>query len=136
VFTSSGYSGEVSTLQGYLHIAPMLSQPLFESGSIAIALRNLGPDIELGLSSYALRQNLFVSLSAGRLSVGALPGWVELEEAQNQRGLSFLDAQEGPGDGAEIPEPGSRRLLLGGWGIICGLSVLLRQIARDGRQNR
>jgi hypothetical protein len=129
-FTSSGYSGEVSTLQGYLHLAPLLSQSLFEAGSIVIALENLGPDLEIGLSPYVLRQNMFVSVSVGRLSVGALPGWVELEEPQKQLRSSVFGAGESLPGVAETPEPDSRGLSVAGGLILCALSVLLRQFSR------
>ncbi len=132
-FTSSGYSGEVSTLQGHLHLSPALSQSLFESGSIEIALRNLGPDLELGIAPYVLRQAMFLNLSVGHLSVGALPGWVELEEPQNQLRSSVIGAPTVFGGVAEVPEPGSKGLLLGGGVILCGLSVLLGRFSDRGR---
>ncbi|MEO8371847.1 MAG: hypothetical protein ABI806_21855 [Candidatus Solibacter sp.] len=129
-FTSSGYSGEVSTLQGHLHLSPRLSQSLFESGSIAIALQNLDADMEIGLPPYVLRQNMFVSLSAGRLSVGALPGWVELQAPQNQLHLSVFELEPEYATAAEVPEPASMGLLVAGGLILCALSVLLRQFSR------
>jgi hypothetical protein len=135
-FTSSGYTGDVSTLQGYLHLSPQLSQSLFEPGSIVIALENLGPNLELGLAPYILRQNMYASLSAGRLSVGALPGWVELEEPQNQMRLSVFDASETFGAVAEVPEPGSMSLLVGGGVILCALSALLGQFSQRRGKNR
>jgi len=132
-FTSSGYSGEVSTLQGYLHLSPQLSQSLFESGSIAIALQNLGSDMELGLAPYVLRQDMFVSLSAGRLSVGALPGWVELQEPQNHIRLSVFGQEKVSDAMAEVPEPDSRGLMVAAGIILCALSVLAGQFSHRGR---
>jgi len=129
-FTSSGYSGEVSTLKGNLHLSPKLSQSLFESGSIVIALQNLGTDLDIGLSPYVLRQDLFVSLSVGRLSVGALPGWVELQEPQNQLRLSVFGPEPAGATAAGVPEPNSRGFLIAGGLILCALSVLSRQFSR------
>jgi len=129
-FTSSGYSGEVSTLQGHLHLAPLLSQSLFESGSIVIALENLGPDLELGLPPYRLGQNVFVSLSVGRLSVGALSGGVELEKPRNQMRSGDLASSAVLDEGADVPEPDSRVLFGEGGLILCALSALLRQFSR------
>ena len=132
-FTSSGYSGEVSSLQGYLHLSPQLSRSIFQAGSIVIALQNLGPDLELGLSPYFLRQNMFVSLSVGRLSVGALPGWVELEEPQNPLRLSDFGGPETFQGATDVPEPGPKGLLLAGGTILCGISILLRQFTQRDR---
>ena len=47
-FQGSGYSGEISTLQGRVELPPPLSETLFEaSTTIVLALRNEGPD-EIG----------------------------------------------------------------------------------------
>ena len=107
VLNSNAYSGDVSTLQGYLHVSPLLSASIFESASIAIVLENLGPGIQIGLSPYVLRQDLYVGLSVGRLSVGALPGWVELEEPQNQRNRAVFAVAGAAAARAEVPEPHS-----------------------------
>src|SRR6185369_16126239 len=69
----SGYTGHVSTLQGRLSLSTLQSEVLFSSASTVIALRNQGPDVEMGLTPYALRQNLYASLTRGPLSVGAAP---------------------------------------------------------------
>ena len=82
-FQGSGYAGEVSTLQGYLHLSPLLSEALFSAPSAVIALRNEGPDVTVGLAPYLLRQDLYASLSGGPLSVGAIPGSVDLESQEN-----------------------------------------------------
>jgi hypothetical protein len=128
-FQGSGYKGEVSTLHGFLHLAPRLSEELFGTASIVIALRNKGPDVTLGLAPYLLRQDLFAGLSGGPLSVGALPGLVELEEPTNQVGLVNLDG-DSLGAAAPVPEPQAGGLLLGGGVLLCGLSALLARVSR------
>ena len=74
-FQGSGYTGDVSTLQGRLSLSPLQSEVLFGSTSAVIALRNQGPDVEVGLAPYALRQSLYASLTGGPLSVGAVAGF-------------------------------------------------------------
>jgi hypothetical protein len=116
-FQGSGYAGEVSTLHGFLHLAPQLSEELFSTASVVIALRNQGPDVTLGLAPYLLRQDLFASLSGGPLSVGTLPGLVNLDG-------------ESLGAAAPVPEPQAGGLLLGGGVLLCGLSALLARVSR------
>jgi hypothetical protein len=129
-FQGGGYDGEVSTLQGYLHLAPLLSEALFSAPSVAIVLRNEGPDFTIGLAPYTLRQSLFASLSGARLSVGAVTGSVELEGPANR---AFLMNFEGPADfgvTSEVPEPQPAGLLFGGCALLCGLSVMRARIRR------
>jgi hypothetical protein len=121
----SGYTGAVSTVQGYLPLSPFLSQALFSSGSAFIALRNNGPDVTVGLPSYALPQDVYASLTGGPLSVGALPGSVNLESQGNR---VTLFGWGGVAD--SVPEPRSGGLLLGGGALLCGLSVLLARASR------
>jgi hypothetical protein len=129
-FQGSGYTGEVSTLEGYLHLTPLLSEELFSTQSAVIALRNEGPDITLGLAPYLLRQDLFAGLSGGPLSVGALPGPVELEQQLHRVRLTNLGVTVGVAAPAEVPEPWSGGLLLGGGVLLCGLSAVLARISR------
>jgi hypothetical protein len=133
-FQGSGYAGEVSTLQGYLHLAPQLSEALFSTSSAIIALRNEGPDVTVGLPPYLLRQDLFASLSGGPLSVGAVPFSVDLESKVNRAGLANLEASADFSADSEVPEPQSGRLLLGGGVLLCGLSVVLKRFSADGRK--
>jgi len=62
--------------------------------------------------------------------VGALPGWVELQEPQNQLRLSVFELEPASATAASVPEPGSKGLLIAGGLILCALSVLLRQFSR------
>lgn len=117
----SEYTGAVSTVQGYLQLSPSFSEALFGGGSAFIALRNEGEDVTVGLAPYALRQDVFASLSGGPLSVGALPGLVTLESQGNRVRFLTTDA---------VPEPQSGGLLLGGGALLCGLSLLLARASR------
>ncbi len=129
-FQGSGYAGEVSTLQGYLSLSPTLSEDIFNGSSAFIVLRNEGPDVTLGLAHYVLRQDLYASLSEGPLSVGALPGLVELENRANSAHLLNLGGTAGPAAGSQVPEPCSGGLLLGGGALLCVLSALLARLSR------
>ena len=124
---SSEYTGAVSTVQGYLQLSPLLSEALFSAGSAVIALHNDGPDVTLGLAPFVLRQDLYSSLSGGPLSVGPLPGPVNLESPDNGvvRPLELgTDA---------VPEPRSGGLFLGGGALLCGLSIILARVSRGRR---
>jgi hypothetical protein len=132
-FEGSGYAGEVSTLEGYLHLSPQLSEVLFSASSAVIVLRNEGPDVTVGLAPYALRQSLYASLSGGPLSVGAVPGLVNLESG------AYLGNLSGPvnlGADATAPEPQSGGLLLGGGLLLCGLSAVLSRVSRERKGRR
>ena len=129
-FQGSGYAGEVSTLQGYLRLSPLLSEVLFSAPSAVIALRNDGPDVRIGLDPYVLRQNLYTSLSGGPLSVGALPGSVDLESPVNLASLMDLGGAVTFAADAAVPEPQTGGLLFGGGVLLCGLSVVLGRVSR------
>jgi hypothetical protein len=121
-FQGSGYSGEISTLQGRMELPPPLSETLFEaSTTIVLALRNEGPDVRLGLAPYLLRQDLYASLSGGPLSVGAVPYLVDLESRTGlEQSISMVRAASGASI-ADVPEPGS-----GGWGVPHGRCSALK----------
>jgi hypothetical protein len=129
-FQGDGYAGEVSTLQGYVSLSPVLSKDIFNGSSAFIVLRNEGPDVTLSLAPYVLRQDLYSSLSEGSLSVGALPGSVDLESRTNQARLLNLGGAAGPAAGSQVPEPRSGGLLLGGGALLCVLSGVLARLSR------
>jgi hypothetical protein len=81
LLSSSQYSGTVSTLSGYLHLTTAQSAAIFHTGSATILLVDGGSDITLGLLPNTLRQDLWVGLAGGPLSVGALSGAVNFETA-------------------------------------------------------
>jgi hypothetical protein len=129
-FQGNGYAGEVSTLQGYLPLSPVLSQELFNGSAAFILLRNEGPDVTLGLAPYVLRQDLYASLSDGPLSVGALPGPVNLETRGNEGRSMSLGGTASPADVSQVREPRSGGLLLGGGVLLCVLSLVLARLSR------
>ena len=130
VLQSSGYSGAVSTLNGYLHLSPPLSEALFSSSPV-LTLTNDGPDVTLGLDPYTLRQELHVSLGSGPLTVGALQGSVTLESQSLQSSLN-LGGPVGIGTDSQVPEPNSAGLLLGGGTLLVAVSLLMRRLAARG----
>jgi hypothetical protein len=128
-FQGSGYTGDVSTIQGRLSLSRLQSEVLFSSTYAVITLRNNGPDVELGLAPYALRQDLYTSLSGGPLSVGAVPGSVDLEGRVNRAPLNSFGAISVAAD-TPAPEPQSSALFLLGGALLCGISVILPRIFR------
>jgi hypothetical protein len=127
---SAEYAGEVSTLQGFLSLSPLLAESLFSDGTAVIALRNEGQDVTVGLSPYVLRNDLYTSLSGGPLSVGALPGPVELETQENRARLLNWGGPVSFGGDTTVPEPQSAWLFLGGGALLCGLSRVLARVSR------
>lgn len=129
-FRGNGHEGEVSTTQGYLALSPVLSGEIFNGSAVFIVLRNEGPDVTLGLAPYVLRQDLYATLSGGPLSVGALPGLVDLENRANQARLMNFGGVAGLEAGSQVPEPRSSGLLLGGGALLCALSAVLARLSR------
>ena len=129
-FQGTGYAGDVSTLQGYLRLSPLLSEALFSAPSAIIALRNEGADVTVGLSSYLLRQDLYVGLSAGPLSVGAAPGLVELKTQETVLSAKAFGTPLDLAPDSAVPEPQTGGLLFGGGALLCGLSAVLARITR------
>ena len=136
----SGYSGAVSTLNGYLTLSPLLSEALFSSPPVLV-LTYTGPDFVLGLDPYTLRQELQVSLGSGPLTAGALQGAVTLETPDpphlqmalltlGQFGADVSDSAPG----SAVPEPDSALLSLGGGALLIGISRIAR--GRQLRQDR
>ena len=87
---SSGYTDDVSVLEGHRHLSLADSEALFSGPSIVIILRNEGPGFTLGLAPYLLRQDVFASLSGGTVSVGAIPDSVELESQDPEQAREYL----------------------------------------------
>jgi hypothetical protein len=128
---SSGYTGAVSVLQGALHLPSLLdSARLFSGSSVVIALLNEGPDVTVGLAPYLVRQDLFASVSGGRLSVGAITASVELESPDMPFELKRFGGMAPFGADSEVPEPQTLGLLFGGGALLCGLSAALARVSR------
>jgi hypothetical protein len=127
--------GAVSTMQGFLTLSPELSQEIFGGGTAVLRLRNDGPAVTLGLAPETLRQDLWVSLGGGGLSVGGLVGSVELEMSNpvsfRAAPLIFSNAgAAGFGGFSTVPEPDSSALFFAGGLLLCGISALLTRLRR------
>ena len=132
---SSGYTGTVSILQGHLNLSSLLdSAALFSAPSIDIVLQNEGPDVTIGLEPYLLRQDLLASLSAGPLSVGAIPGSVEQESPDKPLNSKHFGGPATFAPDSEVPEPQTLALLFGGGALLCGLSAVLARVYRWRKQ--
>jgi hypothetical protein len=128
---SSDYTGAVSVLQGALHLSSLQdSQQLFGASSVVIDLLNEGPDVTIGLAPYLLRQDLFASLSGGPLSVGAIPGSVELESPDKPMNSKYFGGPATLAADSGVPEPHTLALLFGGGALLCGLSAVLTRVSR------
>jgi hypothetical protein len=127
---SSGYTGAVSVLQGALHLSLLESQRMFGASSVFIDLLNEGPDVTVGLAPYLLRQDLFASLSAGSLRVGAIPGSVELESPERPMNSQKFGGVTTFAADSQVPEPQTLALLFGGSALLCGLSAVLAGVSR------
>lgn len=114
--SSSSYSGTVSTLGASFHLSAQESQRIFDGSGAELALRNLGPAVLLGLPPNTFQQDLFVSLSGGPLSVGALHGAVLQETA------------------AAAPEPHSGAFLLAGGVLLCLCARAVRPVRATSNQ--
>jgi hypothetical protein len=124
------YPGEVSTLEGYLHLSAECSAAIFSAPSVDIALQNEGSDVAVGLAPYSLRQSVFAGLSAGPLSVGAIPASVTLESQDKL--FNLMDFRPSPdlSDGTDAPEPRTWGLLSCGGVLLCALSRVLARLSR------
>jgi hypothetical protein len=127
---SSGYTGAVSELTGHLSLSLLDSEALFSAPSIFIDFQNEGPAVTLNLAPYLLRQDLFASLSEGPLSVGAMPGSVELEIPDSPSSLKRLGGTVTLAGDSSVPEPQTAGLLFGGGVLLCGLSAVLARVSR------
>jgi hypothetical protein len=124
--STASFETPVSAISGYLHLSDSDSLNLFSSGEVTLRFLNEGDDFDLGVPPQTLRNDLFVSLSGGALTVGALPGGVSQQSLSAGPDKRFgLEASE-----ASVPEPGSTALLLGGGVLLVTVSRLLRQGSR------
>ncbi len=123
-----GNGQDVSVLESSL--SQLDSKALFGEPSVFIALRNDGPEVTLGVPSFAMRQDMFATLSGGSLQVGAIPTSVELESQDKPVSLIALGRAMSLSADSEVPEPHSAGLFLGGGALLCGLWGVLARVAR------
>jgi hypothetical protein len=105
-FSGERYQGPASIVYGFEHLTDAQSRAFFGSSAAFLELRNLGPDVVLGLPGYTLSQDLNVSLLGGNLTVGA-------------KRLSVPSS--------DTPEPGSAALLIAAGSLLCLAGVLLKR---------
>lgn len=127
--STAAFETPVSAISGHLHVSDSDSLNLFNSGEVILRFLNEGDDFDLGLPPQTLRSDLFVSLSGGSLSVGALPGGVSQQISSPASRALFSFAAPA----ASVPEPGSTLLLLGGGVLLIAVSRLLRRVSRLSR---
>jgi hypothetical protein len=130
-YSSAGFQGAVSTLQGQFRLDSAESQDLLQSGPVWIDLTNLGGNLTLGLAPLTLDRDLYASLSGGPLSVGAGNGAVLLEQPVRLRSARFMAAVFAPQAFTATPEPGSAWTMVCGGGLLLGLSAAIRRISRS-----
>ena len=102
--SSVSYTGPVSTLSGYQHLATSDSLALFATGAATLLLVDDGPEITLGLPPDSLHNDLRVTLSGGPLTVGASSGSVALETGSLRTAVARFPAN--------VPEPGTGPLFV------------------------
>ncbi len=117
VVFSSGYTGSVWSLSGILQLPGTLSSQLFQNTHATLVLHNIGPSTTLGLSGYALPQDLTVSLSSGTTNAAAAVNGALYED---------------PPPAAHAPESNSVALLVSGGVLLCLFSKALKRIHTAG----
>ena len=127
-FSAGGLRSAVYTLQGYLELSPQLSQEIFVGGTTILRLRNDGPDVTIGLDPYTMRQDLFVSLAGGPMTVGGTVDSAALESRGGLRAMPFANAERN--DASAVPEPGSTALFLAGGIVMCMLSTAMARVPK------
>jgi hypothetical protein len=133
--SAGGLRGAVSTLQGYLELSPELSQEIFDGGTAVLRLHNNGPDVTIGLDTYTLRQDLFVSLAGASMTVGGIVDSAILEAPASGRmapsGPLQANGVAGTLDSPSVaPEPGSTALFVAGGIVLCTLSAAMARVPK------
>jgi hypothetical protein len=131
-FQAETFSGEVSTLEGFL---PLLPDKGSDEEDLVLTLRNEGPDIRLGLPPYLVRQDLYASLSGGPLSVGTVAYLVDLESRDSDWPTRLARVASSAAT-TGIPEPDSGGLLLGGGVLLCWVGAARGRMSRVAPKRR
>jgi hypothetical protein len=126
--SAGGLRSAIYTLQGDLDLSPQLSQEIFAGGTTILRLRNDGPDVTIGLDPYTMRQDLFMSLASGPMTVGGIVDSATLESSGGLRAVSFANAERN--DASAVPEPASSGLFWAGGIILCMLSTAMARVPK------
>jgi len=117
-FAGALYNGPTSALSGSLRLPETTSQQIFPANSAVLVLRNDGPAVEIGLSTYSLQQELSVTFAAANFSVGATRLGFALQPAIQPLTLQSTVVPE-PGSGVDFALAGSLF-----WGLRWGLKLI------------
>src|SRR5260370_40867074 len=113
-FQGSGYAGEVSTIQGYLSLSPVLSGEIFNGSLALIVLRNEGPDVRLRSSSLRFTAG-FILQPVGWTTVRGGDTWFGGPGKQGKSG-AFGEFGGSGGAGNPVPRGGNTRRGGAFWG--------------------
>jgi hypothetical protein len=122
---NSGYSGPISAVVGSLALSDALSQAIFSNSEAELVLTYWGSDVDVGMQANTLRQDLFVSLTGGSLSIGGMVYSVALDDGWDDGAAIVGSSNEGPA----AAEPSSSVLLLAGAGL-CLVAGALKHFRR------
>jgi hypothetical protein len=118
-------SGPVSAIEGSVALSDLTSQAMFSNSEAELVLTYSGADVDVGIEGNTLRQDLYVSLLGGPMSIGAMVYSVSFEGGEEGAGPLFRTAN------LEVPaaEPNTGTLLMAGGGL-CFLAGVLKRIPR------
>jgi hypothetical protein len=111
---SSQYQGPVTVIGGSLQLPSTVSKDIFQNTRATLILYDLSGPETVGVPGYTLSQDLFVTLTSGRKSAGAV--------------VSKVLYQDPPQ--ANVPEPDSGMLIGGAGLLLCAFLGQLKRISR------
>jgi hypothetical protein len=129
-YASSRFQGDVSILQGQFLLDSREAGRLLQSRTLWLEFTNLGGNLELGLEPLTLGRSLYVSLSGGPLSVGALNGTVLLQQPDLRSSSRIIVEGLQQNGFTATPEPGSAWTMLLGGVLLLGFSASIRRLFR------
>jgi hypothetical protein len=111
---SSQYQGPITVIGGSLQLPPTLSSNIFQNTRATLILYDLSGRETVGVPGYTLAQDLFVGLTSGRKSAGAVVSKVLYQDPLQ----------------ANVPEPDSGMLVGGAGLLLCAFLGQLKRISR------